>query len=359
VRILIMTDKQLEANRRNALQSTGPTTPEGVEGCKMNAVRHGLRALQTVVPGENADDWEAHRDAIEADLDPHGAVEAALAEQVAVKLWRLGRVVRHEADLIANGQAQDEILRSHEKTYERHAIFGGLRRTDVPMRKDVADAKEAADLAAKKLPARVEALGQLQALATMHDEDALPDWTLFEVLRDDLRTSEDTIEQIFRGEDNQSPFLARHARQMIANRMGEGDDIEELRAALTVAWDKKLQQLEKDASRLESIHKNLARRYKAALERNRRARGLPGPDDLDRIQRYEAHLERGLHKALDRLHDLQAARGAVPPRAPSVAVAVVHTRPETPPADQMGPFGSFALEAEDGDQEATEGDAQG
>ena len=72
-----------------------------------------------MVPGENLEDWEAHRDAIVDDLAPLGAMEFALAEQVAVKLWRLGRVVRFEADLIANAQAEDELLRAHEMIHQR------------------------------------------------------------------------------------------------------------------------------------------------------------------------------------------------------------------------------------------------
>lgn len=79
------TDKRLEANRRNALQSNGPRTSGGSEGCKMNALRHGLRALETVIPGEDPDEWEAHRAAVVADLAPAGALELALAEQVAGK----------------------------------------------------------------------------------------------------------------------------------------------------------------------------------------------------------------------------------------------------------------------------------
>jgi hypothetical protein len=72
-----MSDKRLEANRQNALRSTGPTTAEGVQGCKNNAPRHGLRSLQTVVPGEDLGEWEDHRAAVVADLDPQGAVELA------------------------------------------------------------------------------------------------------------------------------------------------------------------------------------------------------------------------------------------------------------------------------------------
>jgi hypothetical protein len=90
------TTKQLDANRRNALSSTGPTTEAGILACKNNALRHGLRALQTVVPGESAAQWETHLAAVVADLAHHGAIEYSIAEQIAVKLWRLGRVVRYE-----------------------------------------------------------------------------------------------------------------------------------------------------------------------------------------------------------------------------------------------------------------------
>ena len=48
---------------------------------------------------------------------------------------------------------------------------------------------------------------------------------------------------------------------------------------------------------------------------------------------------------LDRLHHLKAARGAVPPRGPSVAVAVVQTGPEAAVGNKMGSFGSFDVEA--------------
>jgi hypothetical protein len=40
--------RQVEANRRNALKSTGPKTEAGKQASRCNAVRHGLTA-ETVI----------------------------------------------------------------------------------------------------------------------------------------------------------------------------------------------------------------------------------------------------------------------------------------------------------------------
>ena len=288
-----------------------------------------------------------------ADLDPHGAMELALAEQVAVKLWRLGRVVRYEADLIANAQDEDELLHAHEKAHHRCGSFEGPGRTDIPTREDVRNARKAAEKAREKVKTLTAALCQIKRLPGMKDEDALPDWTLCELIEEELGIPEKVMVAVFKNEDEDGPLLARSVRAMLAfDGEGQAD-------VVTNAWRDQKATAEKEAGEAEWKAKGLAHRYKAALDRRRRERGLPGQEDLDRIQRYEAHLERGLHKALDRLRDLQATRGAVPPRGPSVAVAVVQAGPEKALADQMGPFGSFALEAVDEAQEPAEVDASG
>jgi len=49
--------RQIEANRRNARLSTGPTTEEGKSKSRRNAIRHGLTAETVIDALEDADDY--------------------------------------------------------------------------------------------------------------------------------------------------------------------------------------------------------------------------------------------------------------------------------------------------------------
>jgi len=98
-----MSEKRITANRRNALKSTGPKTPEGKAKTSMNALKHGLRSASMAVPVlENPEDWEVHRSLVVRDLNPVGYLETILAERAAAMLWRLGRVVRYESAVVSN-----------------------------------------------------------------------------------------------------------------------------------------------------------------------------------------------------------------------------------------------------------------
>src|SRR3974377_2247409 len=70
--------KQIEANRRNALKSTGPTSTEGKERSRCNAVRHGLTAETIIADLEDAEDYQAFEAAVIADYEAETAVEREL-----------------------------------------------------------------------------------------------------------------------------------------------------------------------------------------------------------------------------------------------------------------------------------------
>ena len=50
--------RQIQANRRNALKSTGPTSEEGKQQSRRNAVRHGLTAETVIGALEDAEDYK-------------------------------------------------------------------------------------------------------------------------------------------------------------------------------------------------------------------------------------------------------------------------------------------------------------
>jgi hypothetical protein len=91
--------KQIEANRRNALKSTGPITEEGKEHSRLNAVRHGLTAETVIGSLEDAEDYQAFEAAVIADYDAETAVQRELVLRLASVLWRLRRATAIESAL--------------------------------------------------------------------------------------------------------------------------------------------------------------------------------------------------------------------------------------------------------------------
>lgn len=80
---------------------SGPTTPEGKARSSRNALKHGLRSRDIVLPGEDPEEWFAFRDDYLAALDPVGLAEEALAYRAAELYWRLLRVAEAERKAVA------------------------------------------------------------------------------------------------------------------------------------------------------------------------------------------------------------------------------------------------------------------
>jgi len=85
------TQKQIDANRRNARKSTGPKTPEGKRKVAANALRHGLTAATATLPGEDESHFDQFCDELRAEHQPHGPTEEILFQQLAHAAWRLRR----------------------------------------------------------------------------------------------------------------------------------------------------------------------------------------------------------------------------------------------------------------------------
>src|SRR5436305_2307409 len=106
------TFKQIEANRRNARRSTGPTSEEGKRASRRNAVRHGLTAETVIGALEDAEDYKAFEATVIADYDAQSAVERELVLRLASLLWRLRRATTMETGLF---EIQAEHLRDYRQ----------------------------------------------------------------------------------------------------------------------------------------------------------------------------------------------------------------------------------------------------
>ena len=111
--------KQIEANRRNALKSTGPTTPEGKRRSRCNALRHGLTAETVIAALEDSDDYQAFEAAVISDYDAELAVERELVLRLASVLWRLRRATGIETALF---ESVTENSRRHEHRLSRENL---------------------------------------------------------------------------------------------------------------------------------------------------------------------------------------------------------------------------------------------
>jgi len=102
--------RKIEANRRNAQHSTGPTTAEGKAASSQNAIKHGIFFKQLV--NGASPETVAELETLAADMrdyyQPLGALEDMLVEKIVIENARYARILGFE---------QEELSR-------RHAFFG-------------------------------------------------------------------------------------------------------------------------------------------------------------------------------------------------------------------------------------------
>jgi len=98
------TEKQIKANKQNALVSTGPVTPGGKALVAQNAIKHGVFVKDLIITaGDGKEDEQEYRELLDGlilSLNPSGQMECLLVEKIAVDYWRLRRVLRFESGSI-------------------------------------------------------------------------------------------------------------------------------------------------------------------------------------------------------------------------------------------------------------------
>ena len=127
-------DAQIAANRANAQQSTGPTSPVGRSTSSRNAISHGLSATPNTLfasDTEAQNNFAQHLQKLRKDCLPEGALEEETFRRYAFATFQINRAQALEL------QAQDRWINEPENTtwfsqMERFIKLGALqeRRAD-------------------------------------------------------------------------------------------------------------------------------------------------------------------------------------------------------------------------------------
>ena len=97
----MISEKQLAANRRNARRSTGPQTEAGRRAASLNALKHGLAARATLLPGGDPAAYKALLDGFIEEFNPQTASDLIQVRKLADCEWRLRRIVTYETAMLA------------------------------------------------------------------------------------------------------------------------------------------------------------------------------------------------------------------------------------------------------------------
>ncbi len=275
--------KQIAANRRNAVKSTGPRTAQGRAVSKMNALKHGILSKQVLVKGlhlqEDDKELEALHRRFWEELQPAGPLEEMLVDQIVTAQWRLRRALTAES-----GEIALSVDRGHRKRsrgiepvlqWMKWRTFGDplhamgessignsiIRSWLGELRKTVEEEGVLTESAVQKLAARFG--GGTNSLADKLEE-----------FRRRLEAEPDRMEPEGRGRQRAQTltFLDRqiHGFQFALERCAEEEE-----------------------------HEDDARQAAAVL---------PSAETLEKILRYETKLERQIFRAMAQLERMQRMR---------------------------------------------------
>jgi hypothetical protein len=314
-----VSERRVQANRTNALRSTGPKTERGKRTVARNAIKHGLLAREVVITAgdgqENLEEFHALVARLWECYGPVGVIEESLVQTIATCWWRKARVIRAE-----NGEIRRQL--------DTLTLDRGLRNSD----------KGNLDLALSQME-----LGLYSAENRGDDRVSSKDrWSTLQKAQSDLRDhhsglaylsallkrakseiasdghiSEGIREKIFRAfcfwdylfafvcHDAGPPGTKEQTTPSTGIEDKEGDNAH---ASVVALIDSRL-------AKLEAFEEYAQEREKLKRDAEVRSFSLPPADATDKLLRYEAHLDRQLYRAMDQLERVQRQRSgeSVPP----------------------------------------------
>lgn len=89
--------KKTEANRKNALKSTGP---KDTSLTRLNALKHGILSKELILEGEDEKALQQLGKRLRTELAPQTELENIFVDRIVSSTWRLRRAIQVERDYI-------------------------------------------------------------------------------------------------------------------------------------------------------------------------------------------------------------------------------------------------------------------
>ncbi len=281
-----MSLKQIEANRRNAQNSSGPKTANGKAVSKMNALKHGILSKQVLVQGINGKESSRELMALQQrfwdDLQPVGPVEEMLVDQIVTAHWRLRRALTAEAGEIALG-----VDGGQWKREKHNPLTHLLAMPPNPFSESLVVQLEHSAWGCRYLIHCLSGVRQAVERDGELTETELADFN--RSLRDQGYDLSNQLQK-FRSwlvsnpeKMEPAPLRARHKEEV-------------------------LKYLDRKIRDLEHLLDQREQRENAEADAKQAAATLPSVETLEKIQRYETKLERQQYRAMAQLERLQRMR---------------------------------------------------
>ena len=103
-----VSDKKLQANRLNALKSTGPRTAEGKQRSSRNAITHGIFARHLLLEDESPEELRELKMSILKRLNPRDMLELQIVDQIVCDCWMSRRARMAEQLLYCTRMVQTQ-----------------------------------------------------------------------------------------------------------------------------------------------------------------------------------------------------------------------------------------------------------
>ena len=312
-----VSEHKIDANRRNALRSTGPKTKRGKSTVSRNAIKHGLFARQVVIEtgfgAEKPEEFNALVEQLREHFKPEGPIEESLVETIACCLWRKARIIRAENGEIRKHLDSAELdfkLRSSDKANLELALAkldASLLSTESG--KNILRLKERwSSIQVSQLNLRDHPVGvaYLSSILSIARSEIVSTGSISQSIR----------EQIFAG----FCFWDYLFAILIANESKESTMVDPTTgmAVFVKAEENPIDPLvlvDEMLVKLSIYRKGAAAGIHLAADAEARSFSLPSADATDKIIRYETHLDRQMYRAMDQLERLQRQRKGenVPP----------------------------------------------